>query len=800
MIKPYILIPQALPSVFNDARNEENWLIFAIGKADPVTGKRAKRPVVRDRPYIWTDRAKAAGFTYDGAVERLKAFRDWDGGLKAINEKAEKRRTDALEGGKKLPEIEVESYVLGYFAREDSALVALDFDNSVAGRVVEDFELGAIIEGSKAYIEISSSGTGLRVMMPRGFGDSEWPTGEKNDVGLLGSDRGAAFALTFDTLNHGSERDDELVDLALLRRGAGTDRRADNDGEDVADMVLEHGRIEVATFIDEIIPLIKNDDRFDGFNEWLGMVRGAKEYYEIVDPDGLDDVREAIEDWCQTWDGAHDADKFADVWDRKGRASGKSSLGSWVFYARLEGWGAPIADEVADDEDEVDEWAFLDRLDTEKIGAGKTKITRAIYNYMNCVRVMRHKPAFKGLIGHNVLNGGIVRLRKWTGEPLDFAEEWNDRDMHRSLQDVQGARKSGSALFSHFGIEGLKSGIEGAAADVQPITRSIEALPKWDGRPRLDSWLTRYFGVEDTPLHRAYARKFMVGLIARGHAKPGFYVKLDTVLVPVGMQGLQKSEFFTILAGSPSFFTDHVGEISKKEARENISGRWIVELSEGEVVTRADRRALKGFLTAKADKFRPAYARNVQTFPRACVFVMPTNEDGVLNDPTGSRRFWPVKVHKEADLGQLRAERGLMLAEALAAYRSGEQWWLTKDEDIERARLAEGYEIEDPIEDEVAAALIDIPVGQIIMQSELLKALDFPTTANSQVAVRVRDVLGKFGWERAKSGPKRGYRRKGWDSMPPMSDRAKAAIEEGVVIPLRAKSEFEDLDKADKIE
>jgi hypothetical protein len=114
--------------------------------------------------------------------------------------------------------------------------------------------------------------------------------------------------------------------------------------------------------------------------------------------------------------------------------------------------------------------------------------------------------------------------------------------------------------------------------------------------------------------------------------------------------------------------------------------------------------------------------------------------------------------------------------------------------------LAEGYEIEDPIEDEVAAALIDIPVGQIIMQSELLKALDFPTTANSQVAVRVRDVLGKFGWERAKSGPKRGYRRKGWDSVPPMSDRAKAAIEEGVVIPLRAKSEFEDLDKADKIE
>ena len=97
------------PSIFEQARGEENWLIFAVGKADEK-GKRPKRPVARDRPYIWVNRDKAASFTFDTAIKRIKEFgENYD--LETINRKVKERRDRMIAKGKKPgPKIEVEEY------------------------------------------------------------------------------------------------------------------------------------------------------------------------------------------------------------------------------------------------------------------------------------------------------------------------------------------------------------------------------------------------------------------------------------------------------------------------------------------------------------------------------------------------------------------------------------------------------------------------------------------------------------------------------------------------------------------
>jgi hypothetical protein len=352
MNKPKIYAPQELPVIFDQAREEPNWLIFAIGKADEK-GKRPKRPVARDNPYIWVNRDKAASFTLDKALERMKVFADGTfGSLEDINRKAEERRQDQIAEGKKPgPEIEVEGYALGYFPREGSSLVALDFDNVVEGGVVLDFELAPLVEASGAYVEVSSSGTGLRVFMPRVWGDESYQAGEKNNVGFFVSDKGAACALTFDVLRDGVDRDDALLDLARGRHGA-AERRERADSGEVTDQVLEHGRIEVDTFLG-MIGLVENDERFEEFDAWLGMVRSAREYFEIVAPDRLDEVRDAVEAWCETWEGnsqgtVHDPEKFEEVWERRGRDDGKASIGSWVHYAQEAGWTWPDEVKTAD--------------------------------------------------------------------------------------------------------------------------------------------------------------------------------------------------------------------------------------------------------------------------------------------------------------------------------------------------------------------------------------------------------------------------------------------------------------------
>ena len=79
-----------------------------------------------------------------------------------------------------------------------------------------------------------------------------------------------------------------------------------------------------------------------------------------------------------------------------------------------------------------------------------------------------------------------------------------------------------------------------------PIRQYLDAL-KWDGRARLDSWLTDYMGAAATPYTSAIGRLFTVAAVARIH-EPG--CKADYVLVLEREQGIGKSRAYEAL-GAP---------------------------------------------------------------------------------------------------------------------------------------------------------------------------------------------------------------------------------------------------------
>jgi predicted P-loop ATPase len=224
-----------------------------------------------------------------------------------------------------------------------------------------------------------------------------------------------------------------------------------------------------------------------------------------------------------------------------------------------------------------------------------------------------------------------------------------------------------------------------------PVRDYLEGL-RWDKTPRIDSMLVDYARCADNEVNRVISRRFMISAVARV-MQPG--AKVDTVLILAGPQGYGKSTFFKTLAGD-DWFRDDTLDLRNKDATMQLRGAWLYELAELASTRVRDAETVKAFISRPSDHFRPPYGRNVIEQKRQCVFVGTTNEPSFLNDPTGARRFWPAEVLGQIKTVELARNRDQLWAEAVAAYRARERWWLDLNEDRALAEAQEQYQHEDP--------------------------------------------------------------------------------------------------------
>jgi predicted P-loop ATPase len=236
-----------------------------------------------------------------------------------------------------------------------------------------------------------------------------------------------------------------------------------------------------------------------------------------------------------------------------------------------------------------------------------------------------------------------------------------------------------------------------SAAPYQPVREYLDKLA-WDGVPRLVLLPSQALRADNTELNRALIRRWAISAVARP-MQPG--CKVDTVLVLVGKQGAGKSSAFRALAGP--WFGDTAIDVQSKDAFATLQRAWVQEWSELESLRRArGAETVKAFLSTSVDTYRPPYGRLDVAVPRTSVIVGTTNRAEFLADETGSRRFWPVSVGL-VDLEWLKTNRDQLWAEAVAALRAGEQWWLTAQEERLLAQRHEEHAITDAWEDAVLA-------------------------------------------------------------------------------------------------
>lgn len=299
----------------------------------------------------------------------------------------------------------------------------------------------------------------------------------------------------------------------------------------------------------------------------------------------------------------------------------------------------------------------------------------------------------------------------------------------------------------------LQEMIEHCSKPYHPIRDYLNGL-RWDGRERLAGLLARYAGAEDTEINRTLSERFAISCVARV-MKPG--AKVDTVLILAGRQGLGKSTFFRALAGE-QWFRDTALDIRNKDAFLALRGAWLYEMAELASMRARDAETVKAFLSATVDHYRKPYARNMIAQPRQCVFVGSTNEPSFLRDPTGARRFWPVRVGRAPDVAAVERDRDQLWAEALALYQQGRIWWLESDAALEDSH--ERYQHEDPwesaIRDWLAGGSDRFTVTDVL--TEAIR-MDLDKQAKHH-EMRVGGILARLGYEkhRVRVGGARAYR------------------------------------------
>jgi putative DNA primase/helicase len=242
-----------------------------------------------------------------------------------------------------------------------------------------------------------------------------------------------------------------------------------------------------------------------------------------------------------------------------------------------------------------------------------------------------------------------------------------------------------------------------------PVRQYLQGL-RWDGTKRLPGWLRRAC-LEDDEIDadlQAYLERagtfYLMGMVQRV-LRPG--CKFDYMLVLESPeQGKGKSSLFRLLAGD--WFADTGLVLGDKDSYQQLQGRWLYEMGELDSLSRADVRQVKMYIASQSDYFRASFDRRAREFPRQVVFGGTTNDDHYLVDPTGNRRFWPVRVNRGTgvDLAWVAEVRDQLFAEAVARLAAGKRWYPLPDEE---ARLFAPQQqlrmVENAIEVKVASYL-----------------------------------------------------------------------------------------------
>jgi predicted P-loop ATPase len=364
----------------------------------------------------------------------------------------------------------------------------------------------------------------------------------------------------------------------------------------------------------------------------------------------------------------------------------------------------------------------------ERMGLAMTQKQGPIVNIDNVMRILQEWPAFKGKVWFDDFRQRTMTSKDGKQRPW---QDVDDIDLCVYLQ-------------RHLGIPKMQPRIAQAAVDCFAFQNKrdepkdwMETL-KWDGSKRIDHFFAQAFGAEDNEYTTAASKNWWIAMVARVY-RPG--CKFDNMVVLEGNQGKFKSTALGIIGGE--WFMESSETLGTKDFLQSLNGKLLIEIAELDSFSKADVKTIKKTISCQIDTYRASFGRRAQDFARRCVFVGSTNEDEYLEDPTGGRRFWPIKTG-DIDLDMIREHRNQLFAEAVHRFKLQEQWWIMPKlaaQEQESRRRSDAWEdlVLPWLSGREKVRLNDVATGCF-----KIDAADF----DKRTQMRLGAVMRSLGWER----------------------------------------------------
>ena len=266
-------------------------------------------------------------------------------------------------------------------------------------------------------------------------------------------------------------------------------------------------------------------------------------------------------------------------------------------------------------------------------------------------------------------------------------------------------------------------------------------------------------GDQEQMLWYRYLRKWLVGMVASWLSDD---VVNNVILVLIGEQGAYKTTWFNYLLPPPLkqyFYTKTNANRMSKDDILTLAQYALVCCEELDTMRPAELNQLKAAVTMPSIDERAAYAHYHEHRKHIASFCGTGNNTQFLSDPTGNRRWLPFEVESIVSPRDHPFHYEGIYAQALALFKSGFQYWFTKEEIQELNHHNRQFETPH-LERELVSLYFRVPLeSENGMFMTSARAIQIIGTGISQKLnpTRVGLAFNELGFQRVRYHGIRGY-------------------------------------------